>query len=91
MGDRGIQAGIEWGALHELMKFVYADFDQRTLNSLIEGNRIDWVPNAAILTPAGALHSQHNEGDSRMFSFFVQDRGPREVRTWEPPEQQSAE
>ena len=59
--------------------------------SLIEGNRIDWVPNAAILTPAGALHSQHNEGDSRMFSFFVQDRGPREVRTWEPPEQQSAE
>jgi len=52
--------------------------------SVIDGNRCDWVPNAALLTPAGALHSQHNEGEKRMSSFFVQDRGPRGVRTWEP-------
>jgi gentisate 1,2-dioxygenase len=52
--------------------------------SLIDGNRCDWVPGAALLTPAGAPHSQHNEGDRRMVSFFVQDRGPRGVRTWEP-------
>lgn len=54
------------------------------VHSLIEGDRIDWVANSAILTPAGASHSQHSSGESRMFSFFVQDRGPRPVRTWEP-------
>ena len=59
--------------------------------SLIEGERIDWVANAAILTPAGAAHSQHSGGESRMFSFFVQDRGPREVRTWKSGTQESAE
>ncbi len=52
--------------------------------STIGADRIDWVINAAILTPAGAAHSQHNTGQSGMFSFFVQDRGPRPVRTWEP-------
>ncbi len=53
--------------------------------SMIDGKRCDWVPNALLLTPAGAPHSQHNEGGKRMFSFFVQDRGPRAVRTWEQP------
>lgn len=58
--------------------------------SVVEGERIDWVPNAALLTPAAAAHAQHAGGDSRMFSFFVQDRGPRGVRTWEPEKQESA-
>ncbi len=57
--------------------------------SLIDGNRCDWVPNAALLTPAGALHSQHNEGDKTVSSFFVQDRGPRRVRTWEPAKEEA--
>ena len=52
--------------------------------SMIAGNRTEWVANAAILTPAGAVHSQHNTGEERVFSFYVQDRGPRVVRTWEP-------
>jgi gentisate 1,2-dioxygenase len=52
--------------------------------SLIESERIDLVANAAMLTPAGAAHSQHSGSESRMFSFFVQDRGPRPVRSWEP-------
>lgn len=59
--------------------------------SMIEGNRIDWVTNTALLTPACALHSQHSNGESRMFSFFVQDRGPRPIRTWEPVQGDRAE
>ncbi len=54
------------------------------VHSVVEGNQTDWVTNAAMLTPAGAVHSQHNAGEQRMFSFFVQDRGPRDARTWEP-------
>ena len=57
--------------------------------SLVEGNRVDWVANAVMLTPAGAAHSQHSGNESRMFSFFVQDRGPRSVRTWEPGQPES--
>jgi hypothetical protein len=30
------------------------------------------------------VHSQHNRGEQRLFSFYVQDLGPRNVRTWEP-------
>lgn len=52
--------------------------------SMVEGERIDWVANAALLTPAGTAHSQHSGSESRMFSFFVQDRGPRPVRSWRP-------
>jgi gentisate 1,2-dioxygenase len=59
--------------------------------SSVEGSRIDWLANAVIVTPAGAAHSQHSGGDGRMFSFFVQDRGPRPVRTWEPGPNQSEE
>lgn len=54
------------------------------VHSMIETDRIDWKRNTVILTPAGALHSQHNGGESWMFSFFVQDRGPRPIRTWQP-------
>lgn len=59
--------------------------------SLIEGERIDWVANAAILTPAGAAHSQHSGSESRILSFYVQDRGPRPVRSWESGPNQSGE
>jgi gentisate 1,2-dioxygenase len=51
--------------------------------ALIEARRVDLITNTAILTPAGAAHSQHSASQSRVFSFFVQDRGPRPVRTWD--------
>jgi gentisate 1,2-dioxygenase len=53
-------------------------------HALVEDVQIDWIANAAMLTPAGAVHSQHNRGEQRLFSFYVQDLGPRNVRTWEP-------
>lgn len=62
-----------------------------SVHSVVEGNQIDWVANAAMLTPAGAVRSQHNRGELRMFSFFVQDRGPRDVRTWEPRDLRNSE
>jgi len=43
--------------------------------SLVNGERIDWMPGAAILTPPGAVHSHHNCGASRMLSFVAQDTG----------------
>jgi len=55
-----------------------------SVHAVVEGDQIDWVENAAMLTPAGAAHSQHNRGEQRLFSFYVQDRGPRDARTWEP-------
>ena len=51
---------------------------------MVSGNQIDCVTNAVVLTPAGAEHSQHNGGETRMFSFYVQDLGPRIERSWEP-------
>jgi gentisate 1,2-dioxygenase len=60
------------------------------VSSIIDGNCIEAVPNAALLTPAGALHSQHNAGENRMLSLFVQDRGPRDIRTWEPAQDKAA-
>lgn len=59
--------------------------------SLIEGERIDWIANAALLTPAGAAHSQHSGSERRMLSFYVQDRGPRPVRSWEAGPDQTDE
>ncbi len=59
--------------------------------TMVEGERIDWVANGALLVPAGAAHSQHSGSESRMFSFFVQDRGPRPVRSWESSPNQSGE
>ena len=59
--------------------------------SMVDGERIDWVTNAALLIPAGTAHSQHSGSESRMFSFFVQDRGPRPVRSWEPSPNQPGE
>lgn len=54
------------------------------LVSRIEGEEFQCAPGAALLTPAGALHSQRNTGAAAVFGFFVQDRGPRPVRTWWP-------
>ncbi len=45
------------------------------VHSLIEGERIDWSPGAAQITPATELHSHHNRGSSRMLSLVVQDEG----------------
>lgn len=61
------------------------------VHAMVDGNQIDWVANAAMLTPAGAVHSQHNSGEQRLFSFYVQDRGPRDARTWEPRETRELE
>lgn len=43
--------------------------------SEVDGQRIDWMEGAAMLTPPGAVHSHHNHGPSRMMSFVVQDTG----------------
>lgn len=59
--------------------------------SMVETDRIEWKRNTVILTPAGASHCLHNVGDSRIFSFFVQDCGPRPVRTWQSDQRNQAE
>ena len=43
------------------------------LHSVVNGERVDWSQYALMLTPPNAVHSHHNEGPSRMISFFVQD------------------
>lgn len=43
--------------------------------SMVDGERVNWVEGAAMLTPAGAVHSHHNPGTERMLSFVVQDTG----------------
>lgn len=43
--------------------------------SLIDGQRIDWVKNAVMVTPPGEPHSHHNDGDALMMSMIVQDGG----------------
>lgn len=55
-----------------------------SVHAMVEEVQVGWIANAAMLTPAGAVHSQHNHGEQRLISFYVQDLGPRNVRTWEP-------
>jgi len=43
--------------------------------SMIDGARIAWEPEAVMLTPPGAAHSHHNEGDERALFLIVQDGG----------------
>lgn len=43
--------------------------------SVIEGNRLDWHPNALMITPPAELHAHHNEGDTPMLSLVIQDGG----------------
>ena len=45
------------------------------VHSMIDGQRVDWSPGAAQITPAAALHSHHNRGSQRMRSFVIQDEG----------------
>lgn len=43
--------------------------------SMIEGRRVDWAPNAVMITPPAELHSHHNEGDQLALFLIVQDGG----------------
>lgn len=43
--------------------------------SLIEGRRVDWEPNAVMITPPAELHSHHNAGDALALFLIVQDGG----------------
>jgi len=43
--------------------------------SMVDGERKDWSRHAVMVTPPGAVHSHHNEGDGRMESLVVQDGG----------------
>jgi gentisate 1,2-dioxygenase len=43
--------------------------------SLIDGQRVEWVRHAVMITPPGAVHSHHNEGDRLALFLIVQDGG----------------
>ncbi len=43
--------------------------------SMIGGQRVDWQPNAVMVTPPADVHSHHNEGDEWMSCLIVQDGG----------------
>ncbi|MGH7324414.1 MAG: cupin domain-containing protein [Candidatus Rokuibacteriota bacterium] len=43
--------------------------------SLVGGARIEWQPHAVMITPPGAVHSHHNDGDRLARFLIVQDGG----------------
>lgn len=43
--------------------------------SLIEDERVDWIPGAVMVTPPAMVHSHHSRGEHDMLSFVVQDSG----------------
>lgn len=43
--------------------------------SMIDDRRVDWQPGAVMVTPPGAVHSHHNDGDGIMTCLIVQDGG----------------
>ena len=43
--------------------------------SMIDGRRVGWEPWTVTLTPPGAMHSHHNDGDRRALFLIVQDGG----------------
>ena len=43
--------------------------------SLIDGERVDWEPNAVMITPPTRMHSHHNEGAAMALFLIVQDGG----------------
>jgi gentisate 1,2-dioxygenase len=43
--------------------------------SMISGERIDWQPYAAMVTPPTEIHSHHNRGDRMMRCLIFQDAG----------------
>lgn len=44
-------------------------------HSMIDGKRVDWEPNAVMITPPAELHSHHNQGDGMALFLIVQDGG----------------
>lgn len=52
------------------------------VHSMVDGERVDWMPDTLFVTPPGAEHSHHNRGAAMMLSFVVQDTGLHsELRT----------
>jgi gentisate 1,2-dioxygenase len=47
----------------------------RNCYSMIAGRRVDWQEHAVMVTPPGAVHSHHNDGDAWMSCLIVQDGG----------------
>ena len=47
----------------------------RNCYSMIDGRRVDWQEHAVMVTPPGAVHSHHNDGDAWMSCLIVQDGG----------------
>ena len=45
------------------------------VHSMIDGNRMDWMDRAVMVTPPSALHSHHNRGTEMMYSVVAQDGG----------------
>jgi gentisate 1,2-dioxygenase len=43
--------------------------------SRIDGERVDWEPDAVMITPPTQLHSHHNDGDRLALFLIVQDGG----------------
>lgn len=43
--------------------------------SMVDGRRKDWTPWATTVTPPGAVHSHHNEGEAQALFLIVQDGG----------------
>jgi gentisate 1,2-dioxygenase len=43
--------------------------------SMIGGERVDWQPFAAMVTPPADVHSHHNDGNETMTCLIVQDGG----------------
>lgn len=43
--------------------------------SMVDGARIDWAPDAVMVTPPGADHSHHNDGRDPVTWLIVQDGG----------------
>lgn len=43
--------------------------------TIVNGERFDWLPHGVLLTPPNAVHSHHNAGASPMKSFVLQDGG----------------
>lgn len=43
--------------------------------SLVDGERVDWLPDTLFVTPPNVVHSHHNRGPAMMRSYVVQDTG----------------
>jgi gentisate 1,2-dioxygenase len=47
----------------------------RGCHSIVDGERLAWLQHATMITPPGASHSHHNEGDDLALFLIVQDGG----------------